>query len=85
MDLLDAITGEDDQVDHVLRCGVTLIDDEIGVLLGDLGASDAMTLEPHALDEATGRIIRRIAEDAARAGQADRLALLAALVCLWQE
>ena len=49
----DLLADEADQVQHVVRRGVAGVDDEVGVLATDLGAADAVALEPQVLDDAS--------------------------------
>ena len=67
--------GEDADVG---RGALLVVDDEVGVLLGDDRAPDPEPLETQAIDDrAGGRTIRWIAEDAAGGGQPERLVGLA--------
>src|SRR5207244_13462138 len=53
--------------------GLSVVDDEGGVLLGYRGAPDAKALEAGRLDEARGVVSRRVGEHRAAAPLADRL------------
>src|SRR5205807_4848828 len=62
--------------DEALEVGgarLSVVDDEVGVLLGYRGAPDAKALEAGRLDEARGVVSRRVGEHRAAAPLADRL------------
>ena len=65
------------QPPDVVRGPLLVVDDEVGVLLGDDRATDPRALEPRLVDEPAGRIARRVPEDAPRRRQAERLVGLA--------
>ena len=76
---VDAVAGEDlgpdplRQATDVRGTPLLVVDDEVGVLLRDDGATDPRALEPGRLDQPPGRVAVRVAEDAARRGQAEWL------------
>ena len=80
---VDAVTGEDLAADvlgepaDVGRRPALVVDDEVSVLLRHDGAADPVTLEPELVDQAPGRVARRVAEHRARRRQAQRLVRLA--------
>ena len=55
------------------RCGSTLIDDEIGMQLGDAGLTFARPFQSAGLDEPGGMILGRVLEDRSGIGQLSRL------------
>src|SRR5204863_448045 len=76
---LDAVHARDRLAhmgDEALEVGgarLSVVDDEVGVLLGYRGAPDAKALEAGRLDEARGVVSRRVGEHRAAAPLADRL------------
>ena len=54
-----------------------VVDDEVGVLLAHRRATDAPALQAQLIDDPAGRFAARVAKDAARGRQAQRLMLLA--------
>src|SRR5919109_3909303 len=55
-----------DQRQYVRPRCPTAVDDEVRMLDGDLGVSDAITLQPQLINEASSPFPRRILEDRAR-------------------
>src|SRR5262245_17821306 len=70
---LDALARHVHQRLDVGGGGSAPVDDEVGVLGGDLGAVVALALESHLLDEAPRRVPGRVLPHAARGGQSEGL------------
>ena len=76
---VDAVAGQDLGPDALREAAdvrgtpLLVVDDEVGVLLRDDRAADPGALEPGRLDQSTGRVAVRIAEDAPGRRQAERL------------
>src|SRR5450759_2694465 len=64
---------------HVGGRGAIIVDDEVRVHRRDRGPAEAHSLAARRLDQTSGGVAPRIHEDAAAAGQAERLARLAGL------
>src|SRR5580765_4426423 len=75
---LDGGAHVSDEVFHVRRARLPVVDDEIRVLGRDRGVADAKALQPRRLDQARGVIARGIGEHRAAAPLPDRLRGLAA-------
>src|SRR4029077_19013197 len=73
----DGLAHVPDEALEVLRARLSVIDDEVGVLLRYRGVTDAKALESRGLDEARGMIARWIGEHRATAPLTDRLRGLA--------
>ena len=71
--------GEGDEIDDVRCARVAKVDDEVRVLLADLRAAAARSLEPGLLDEPSREIALGIDEDGSGVGQAERLRGAAAI------
>ncbi len=73
MVLLNRLTDEGHQVQHVLGGRVVFVDDEARVFLGHLGAADGGAFEAGLLDERSGKVAFRPLERAAGAAVLERL------------
>src|SRR6267142_1235084 len=69
----DALARELHEVQDVGSAGGAAVDDEVGVLGGDLRAIDALAAQPGLLDEPRGQVAGRIFPDEAGGGQRQRL------------
>src|SRR5882762_1858828 len=70
---VDALARELHEVQDVGGAGGAAVDDEVGVLGGDLRAIDALAAQPGLLDEPRGQVAGRIFPDEAGGGQRQRL------------
>src|SRR5579859_2515252 len=77
--LLDRALHQTDQLLQVVRCRLTMVDDEVRVLLGYGRITDPITLEARCLYESGGVIARRVGEDRTTAPFANGLRGLAPL------
>src|SRR5438067_10041010 len=75
----DRTARERDEVNDVVSPRLAEVDDEVGVLLADLGASAARALEARLLDEPPGEVALRVDEHRPRVRQAERLGGAAAI------
>src|SRR2546430_817401 len=66
-----ALAGDLHQREHVGGHGAAAIDDEVGVLGRDLGAVDALALEPGLLDQLRGQVGARVLPDEAGRGEGE--------------
>ena len=67
------IVSDLDKGEHVGRSRVVDVDDEVGVLRGDLRATDAVPFQSGRLDEPAGLVVGRVLEDTPEAANAVRL------------
>ena len=74
--LADAGTGHRHQRQHVVRTRGRAVHDEVAALDGDFGAVDALAPHPDRVDEALGRLPRRVLPDIASRGQGEGLGRL---------
>src|SRR5689334_23241017 len=64
---------------HVAGRAGLVVDDEVGVLFADRGATDAHAFHAQAINQATSGVARWVAKDTSRRGLTERLMLLTPL------